>query len=353
MLLLFLRIAYWLGLIGLTGLQITALLGAQIYAFDAINHFQPFLFLTGLLALGLGLALYGSRLLKSASILLVLFTLGVSSVMIGPEIWMALTQNTTHSLPSSKAKIGTTALKVISFNLWAGNWKQDEVLAFLYAEDPDLIVVQELASGNRRLIEDLRTRYPHQLHCANRAHCKLGIFSKYRLSAPQIEPFAFRKGPRPRFRDRAFGETTIKNSGPIASARLALPDSNKPIHIVTAHLRWPLPGDRQRQQFFTLRQMLKTHPADRTLLAGDFNSTPWSFALKRFDRQIEMTRHTRAFLSFPTPHFYHDIGKLPGPAFLPIDQLYTGRDFQLQSIRRGPFVGSDHYPIIADFIVSG
>ncbi|WP_350334516.1 endonuclease/exonuclease/phosphatase family protein [Coralliovum pocilloporae] len=342
-----LRFFYWLALLGLVSLQATALLGSHIYAFDAINHFQPFLLLVSVLSLIIAILLFGKHIFRPFHTLLLGFPFVVSSVMVLPHLASHWLQAST---PIATSEAGSP-LKVISFNLWAGNYKQDQVVAFVREENPDVILFQEFAALNRRLLKAFRTDYPYQVHCAHRAHCKVGILSRYRLTDEAIQPFSFRQGAKPKFLDRVFGEKPERPSGPIASARLHLPGA-KPVHLITAHLRWPLPGDRQRQQFHTLLGELKNHPSERTLLTGDFNSTPWSFALGAFDKAAGLERHTKAIWTFPTPRFYEELGGYEGIAFLPIDQIYSGSDLRLISLKRGPYVGSDHYPLIAEFAIS-
>ena len=50
-----------------------------------------------------------------------------------------------------------------------------------------------------------------------------------------------------------------------------------------------------------LRQHLDTtcSPTDDVIVAGDFNSTPWSFSLRRQDRWFGLERRTRALPSWP------------------------------------------------------
>jgi endonuclease/exonuclease/phosphatase (EEP) superfamily protein YafD len=94
-----------------------------------------------------------------------------------------------------------------------------------------------------------------------------------------------------------------------------------------------------------LRQVVSMLPRERMVLGGDFNSTPWSFRRQRDDRLLGLTRRDRAIATWPTGHS----GLWPWPApfpLLPIDHIYAGPGWATTGVRRGPRLGSDHYPLI-------
>lgn len=81
------------------------------------------------------------------------------------------------------------------------------------------------------------------------------------------------------------------------------------------------------------------------IIAGDFNSTPWSFARRRDDRDFGLIRRTRALFTWPAEKISHN--RLPAPfPYLPIDHVYAGPGWATVSVERGPRLGSDHYPVV-------
>ena len=116
------------------------------------------------------------------------------------------------------------------------------------------------------------------------------------------------------------------------------------LSLATFHSRWPYPASQPRQM-----QALKgdfeglTHPL---VLAGDFNSAPWSAAVQRAARWTKtkvaegvlMTWGSRVSL----------IRDLVGPS-LPIDQIMYSSELVLQERLVLEDVGSDHYPILSRF----
>jgi len=92
--------------------------------------------------------------------------------------------------------------------------------------------------------------------------------------------------------------------------------------------------------------MVSEHSKDRLIIVGDFNSTPWSFGRRRDDARLGVLRRTRNLFSWPAERVSHN--KLPAPfPVLPIDHIYAGRGWATVSVRRGPRLGSDHYPVVA------
>jgi endonuclease/exonuclease/phosphatase (EEP) superfamily protein YafD len=78
------------------------------------------------------------------------------------------------------------------------------------------------------------------------------------------------------------------------------------------------------------------------ILTGDLNTTPWSFGLQRLDRTLGLVRRDRALSTYPAQLF----GR-PWPLpFLAIDHVYAGPGWATVKVERGPWLGSDHYPVI-------
>ena len=96
---------------------------------------------------------------------------------------------------------------------------------------------------------------------------------------------------------------------------------------------------------------LKRFDPATLILAGDFNSTPWSFTLRRQDKRLGLERLTRALPSWPTAR--RTIWGIGWPLpVLPIDHVYAGRAWRAVSVRRGPSLGSDHFPIVVQIAPS-
>jgi endonuclease/exonuclease/phosphatase (EEP) superfamily protein YafD len=115
--------------------------------------------------------------------------------------------------------------------------------------------------------------------------------------------------------------------------------------VVGVHYAWPTDPRRQQYQEARLASILAAVDRSRAIVAGDLNSTPWSFSRRRWDERFGLIRRTRAVFSWPalTQAQFPVLGAVP---FLPIDHVYAGSGWATVDVERGPKLGSDHYPIV-------
>ncbi len=97
----------------------------------------------------------------------------------------------------------------------------------------------------------------------------------------------------------------------------------------------------RQRKILTLADRLskRTHSV---VVTGDFNATPYSSVFKKFmrisglvDSNIDLDWHPTWPTFFP-------------PLWIPIDHLLVSHDIKMIDMMRGPFIGSDHYPLIAE-----
>ena len=87
--------------------------------------------------------------------------------------------------------------------------------------------------------------------------------------------------------------------------------------------------------------------AGPVIVAGDFNTTPWSPHFRDLLATTGLRDAGTGRGWLPTWP-----GRL-GPAGIPIDHVLVRGEVAVTGLRRGPDVGSDHYPLIADLRVGG
>lgn len=115
------------------------------------------------------------------------------------------------------------------------------------------------------------------------------------------------------------------------------------LHFVGLHPKPPVPGEdteaRDAQIIYAARFARKT---DVPLVAmGDFNDAAWSDTAQRFKTvggyvDPRVGRGLLASFDAKNPLLR-----------VPIDQIYITADLALVSFGRGPYIGSDHFPMIA------
>jgi len=272
---------------------------------DVLNHFAPLWLIGGLAALGLWLVLGRSGRITPALALLAALS---SAWLMAPEL--------TASVGLKLVRPDGEQLKILQFNVWADNSDPAGTTRWILAQDPDFVVIEE-ATGP--ILSRLTSRYPYRSSCRARGGCSTVILSK-----------------RPPLED---GEEPLFNA-----AWASYASAGGPITIVGDHFSWPWPPGEQQAQSRGLADLLERFPQSRIIVAGDFNSTPWSFSLRRLDRRLGLERRTRALFSWPAQNTYGWRVWPPIP-LLPIDQVYAGKAWRTLSVQRGPRLGSDHYPV--------
>lgn len=307
-----------LGLV-LAALVAVAALAAQGGRFsdrlDVLTHFAP-IWLAGGLAAALVWVTSG-RMGRTTPALALVAVLSSLTLMI-PEL------TATTGEPAVAA--GERTLKIVQFNLWGRNQDPVATSGWILATDPDIVVIEEGFDRSGGVARALANRYPHRTTCAEPAPCSTMILSKRRPTAEG-------------------GLSNAVSAARLSGAWATFGTAGGPFTLVAAHYTWPLPAGPQQQQTLRLARVLDQFPKDRLIVSGDFNSTPWSFSLRRQDRLFGLERRTRALPTWPAGDFSRLRVIMPFP-LLPIDQVYAGKGWRTVAVQRGPRLGSDHYPVV-------
>lgn len=283
---------------------------------DALTHFAPNWLVLGLVGLALWM-LAGGRGLARPTPLLAAVAIVAAGGLMAPEL-------TRSSGPTAPAE-GET-LKLIQFNLWGRDGSADGMVDWIRSQDADILVFEEAFARTGGVARALRRDYPYQTTCADRVPCSTMILSRRKPVA-----------------HKGLGASGTQDwlSGAVARFRTERGEFT----VIGVHYTWPLPAGPQQEQTRRLARVLDGLPRESAIVAGDFNSTPWSFSLRRQDKRFGLDRRTHALASWPAAPFSRHRIDLPFP-ILPIDQVYAGSDWKTVSVARGPKLGSDHYPVV-------
>lgn len=236
-----------------------------------------------------------------------LIGLGLSASLIAPEFLRS-------TGPHAPATAGQ--LKIVQFNVWHDNPHPEVILDWLDRERPDIAVIEENSDTFRKALTARDRGW--QVACLK---CEVVILSR----KPAL----------------AAGHGPHDAPGPMTHATFA--DQGGAFEVVGVHNAWPTDRDQPRQEA-RLAAYIADHPHARMIVTGDFNSSPWSFQRRRWDRAFGLPRRDRAVPSWPARNYKHL--KWLGLPFLPIDHVYAGPAWATVSVRRGPRLSSDHYPLV-------
>ena len=281
-------------------------LSAQL---DVLTHLVPlYLVFAGI---GAGLAFAAPRGARTGLLLLSVVALLAAGALIAPEILR-------RPRVEPQAVRAPGQLKVIQFNAWGQNAKAAEAVAWILRQEADVVVVQEAG----RVRDPLLSAGYH----ASCLSCGAVVFSR-------VEPVGRYAEPK-----REGGQRSLLSSSTLRTQAGVF-------SVVGIHRHWPVRFAKEASQTEDLRAYLATLPKGRLILAGDFNSTPWSFARQREDREFGLLRRTIMLPTWPAETVSHN--RLPAPfPYMPIDHVYAGPGWTTVSVELGPRLGSDHYPVV-------
>jgi endonuclease/exonuclease/phosphatase (EEP) superfamily protein YafD len=295
------------------GAGVAAQQGRHSARWDVLTHFAP-IWLLGALAATL-VALVAFRGL-SRWLILAMGLVGVVAAgsLIVPELTRSAGPHAGAEAPGQ--------LKIVQFNVWSHNDDPGATVDWLVAQRPDIVILEETTPAFRRLVE---ARSGWRSNCRD---CEVMIYSRLPMASGYVGG-----GPPP---------------GPLAHA--VFHDDAGAFDVVGVHNAWPTDngpdGPVQPRQEARLARVLAELAPERTIAVGDFNSTPWSFARRRWDAAFGLPRRDRALFSWPAGRITARRIKVPVP-LLPIDHVYAGPGWATVSVTRGPKLGSDHYPVVA------
>jgi endonuclease/exonuclease/phosphatase (EEP) superfamily protein YafD len=168
-------------------------------------------------------------------------------------------------------------LRVVTFNLWHYNDRMDDVAKFLAETDADAVVLQKVGKPNGALLRQaLQSRYPYSV-----GDWGIIILSKHpiladgRIDRPGYPPWI---------------------SLMVRWIRIEV--NGTPFDLAGVHLARPFYPDLQQEDVAALIAFANS----RTLplvMAGDFNLSPWTEKLGRFERSSGLKRYNIFHLTWP------------------------------------------------------
>ena len=87
------------------------------------------------------------------------------------------------------------------------------------------------------------------------------------------------------------------------------------------------------------------HQRHPVMLLGDLNASPWSYPFRRLLRDTGLLNSMRGWgvqPTWPAPL---------GPLGIPIDHVLHSEEIRITRRSTGPWIGSDHLPLIIEFAI--
>jgi len=296
--------------LGWMGLRLTLLffllgeLGGWWWVFDLLSNFRLQYVMAGLVLTGLGMAAGSWRLAAAA---------GLFVVILGWTLVPYYVRGEGDGEPEG--------LGLLSFNVHYQNERHDEVIELIRELAPDILILTEVTRRWMRALEVLEGEYV--LRCAQPREGTFGIAAWTRVGVEAEAEIV------------EIGGTGL----PSVVMRLDLPEFRGV--LIGSHP--PPPGGRQMArdrdtQLAALAELAGELGGGRSVVAGDFNASPWSRGMAPFDRAG--LRDAR--LGYGIYGTWRR--EIPLVA-VPIDSAWVGPEVGVRDVRVLPSCGSDHNAI--------
>jgi endonuclease/exonuclease/phosphatase (EEP) superfamily protein YafD len=226
----------------------------------------------------------------------------------------------------TRSASGTVAVRMVSINVLYRNRDYRAVVDFLLTERPDVAVLEEITPQWRRALAVLDALYPYKYASQGPAERGVLLISRWPIRHAATLPLG-------------------REDEPAVAALLDV--HGKVVQILGVHTSWPLGPWRSSlrdRQLVELAGLARARLAPLIVL-GDLNITPFSPHFQQLLRAGALRSAAQGFGWQPTwPQF------LP-PAGIQIDHGLVSPDIAVRGFRRGPRVGSDHWPVVLDLVL--
>lgn len=225
------------------------------------------------------------------------------------------------SPPSS----GSEPFKVISFNLLHGNRRFDQTVEWVIKQEPQVAVFQEVTPPWPDELQKLRVAFPYHYRADE---LQMDVFSKLPILHPDFQKFGKIRGFI-RFEVNVGEPVTVYATHTYAQT----PFGMEGFRFHREHLVSGLPAD------------VNKHWDTPIVVLGDLNATMWS---PHYAALMQSTGLKNARQGFGIcPSLGNEKNWKPWTA-VPFDHCLVSRDIGVEWFGTGPFLGSDHLPIIAE-----
>ncbi|HEY0684279.1 MAG TPA: endonuclease/exonuclease/phosphatase family protein [Steroidobacter sp.] len=301
-----------LGLIGVWLSLLAGLLGRVAWPLDLFAHFRV-QYAALFVLLAVVLLLFRKYLHAGAAVVGVV----ISAVPLFPYV-MGEPVSTAIAMPREET------FRVVSFNVWFRNPDMARTAEYIEKSQADAVVLLELTPPQAEMLRPLLPSYPH--YHIEPSRMGAAVFTKWPVLDAESMPLA---------------------QGGAVAARVKLDWRGTPVTVLGVHLNWPL-GPRnsefRNQELGRLVQISKQQPGP-LIVAGDFNLTPWSEYFSDALEESGLHDAARGFgLARSWPAQFAPVG-------IRIDHCLLSPQWRSVATHVGPWLGSDHLPVVADLLL--
>jgi len=300
----------------LLGMTAIAFLAARWWFADLLVHFRTqYLVAAGALVIACGALRTWSGLVAAVA----------AAILNGVASWPMRDAPAQAGPPASRAAPVAT-LRIAMANVHYRNRDHTRIRRWIEAVDADVVILLEATPALRQGLRGLVARYPGEVVGEHRGGRDVWML----LSAEA-------QGARPIVLERARG----------AQGEAVIAVGEQTMRLVGMHATWPLGPDHSAARNRELRALAAYARASTvpTVVLGDLNVSP---ASPHFRRLLERggLRDAAAGrgIGYTWPTFFPPFG-------IRIDHVLATSGVDIVGLKRGPRIGSDHFPLVLDVAI--
>lgn len=222
----------------------------------------------------------------------------------------------------------TQPISMIEFNMLKSNPHARDDAAWLAAHDADILVLLEASRMQKEWGAVLQAKYPTMVSCSVHYSCSTVLFSRFPLVRLQAHA----------------GDGDADNRQALSALTAVLDVNGTELTVIAAHLDRPWPLGEQARWVEPMRKVA-VNATGPTIMTGDFNSAPWTHAMRTISGAGGFRLGSDLVTSWPKDN--------AAILRLPLDQLYLRGRVQATSVETGPRRSSDHLPLMIHLEVPG
>jgi endonuclease/exonuclease/phosphatase (EEP) superfamily protein YafD len=220
-------------------------------------------------------------------------------------------------------------LRIVISNVLTSNQRYRDVIDYVKAENPDLLVIMEMDKVWQYRLQTLKSLLPYSIEEPRADNFGLAIFSKLPLINPQVKDW---------------GQSLV--IVPSLTADITVRD--RVVSLIATHPVPPLNDEysiSRNSQMNDIADYVR-QVGNESVVMGDLNMSMWSPYYRKFIDRANLRNTRQGFgiqASWPT--------NLP-LLQIPIDHCLITPNLKVSNNRIGKDIGSDHYPLITDLSIS-
>ncbi|MCP4358809.1 MAG: hypothetical protein GY796_12390 [Chloroflexi bacterium] len=202
----------------------------------------------------------------------------------------------------------------------------DPILELIQSLDPDLILFVETTESWVEQMASLEQTYLYSHLEPRYSGAGLALFSRLPLTKATVW------GSFPQFRPAIMAQVLV---------------DGEPVTVIAVHPYPPLRHESWRTRNQQLAEVANFVAAQNepVIVIGDLNTTPWSPIFRNFLEEAGLQDGRRGFGVKPTWPTHLPFMRIP------LDHFLATEEISVQNFSLGPDVGSDHFPVIVDFVI--